>query len=188
MVDPTDSLIVYIQCSPEEYFEKMVLLSWLYDYSNLDKNHPLYSKHNAGVAGKLKIEMESIQEFLGLSAKCYSLLQNKPITTVQRVFQCPPPETSKQLAKGVPKSFMRDKKHEYYRSILTDQTLGLITSRHIRAKHQQLVTLTQVKKGFTPLDLKRYYIDNIKSLPYGHKKIKLLEGAPADLVEDETHE
>jgi hypothetical protein len=153
-------------------------LNWLFDFSTLDKNHELYSTHNIGIAGKFKIEMENIQEVVALNSKCYSILRN-PIIVKEKE------EITFQKCKGVPKAFLQDRKHEYYNSILTDGVVGYVTSHHIRAKKQQLYTLTQTKKGFTALDLKRYYISSTETIAYGNKRIKILENGDLLTVSNE---
>jgi len=47
----------------------------LFDTSNFEQDHPLYSKQNYRVLGKFKSETGSIppKEFVGLRAKMYSL-------------------------------------------------------------------------------------------------------------------
>jgi hypothetical protein len=188
---------VHIPCEPEEYFEKMTKMSSLFDFSNLDEDNPLYSTYNAGVPGKFKVEMEAIKEFVGLNSKCYSILRD-PIkkeggnTGIQEESEQESEEESGedeeeeseseddgevsiQACKGVPSAFMKNTKHQYYASILDNEQLGYIQSKHIRAKGQQLVTLTQTKKGFTPLDIKRFYLNATETLAYGNKRIKLLQ-------------
>lgn len=50
----------------------------LFDTSNIDKDHYLYSKTNCKVLGKMKDECRGtpIQEFIGLRPKMFSLLDN----------------------------------------------------------------------------------------------------------------
>jgi len=54
----------------------------LFDTSNFDKDHALYSKHNHLVIGKMKSETGSTAplEFVGLRAKTYSLSCGKKIS------------------------------------------------------------------------------------------------------------
>ena len=73
MATDTDSLFYLIE-TPDLYAD-MSLDSHLFDTSNFDKDHPLYSKVNNKIVGKFKSETGSHppKEFVGLKAKMYSL-------------------------------------------------------------------------------------------------------------------
>ena len=117
------------------------------------------------MAGKFKIEKQYIKQFVGLSSKCYSILQEFPSGVSE----------SEEKCRGLNKNFIKDKKHDFYLSVLDEEKQVFIESRHIRSRNQQLHTITQNKKGFHPFELKRYHIDGINTLPYGSKRIKLME-------------
>jgi len=70
----TDSLCCEIET--KDLYRDMEENINLYDISNFDPTHPLYSKSNHRILGKIKFETESILflEFVGLKAKMYSLL------------------------------------------------------------------------------------------------------------------
>ena len=74
----TDSLCCEIET--EDLYRDMEKDIDFYDISNYDPTHPLYSKSNHRVLGKMKSETWSIPivEFVGLKAKMYSYLyENK---------------------------------------------------------------------------------------------------------------
>ena len=59
------------------------------DFSDLPYDHPLYDERNKMIPGTWKDEMCGliIKEFIGLRAKCYSLLcRGKVITTASIIF------------------------------------------------------------------------------------------------------
>jgi hypothetical protein len=56
---------------------------------------------------------------------------------------------------------------EYYRTLLSEQTTS-VKFNCIRSKNHQIYTLGVNKVGLSPFENKRYYIDNIRSLAYGH--------------------
>ena len=45
----------------------------------------------------------------------------------------------------------------------------------IRCKNHQLQTIEQDRVCLAPIDTKRYWVDNVHSLPYGHWRIKEIE-------------
>ena len=78
-----------------------------FDFSNLDKNHELFSNKNKKVVGKFKIETPEniwIDEFVALGSKCSA-------------FKCG--DNSKNKLKGISKSYSRKIKFdEYYNCLL----------------------------------------------------------------------
>ena len=70
----TDAFIYHIQ-TPDLY-EDMADNMDAYDTSNYPVDHPLHSRTNAKVLGKMKDEWSSLapQEFIGLRVKMYSIL------------------------------------------------------------------------------------------------------------------
>ena len=64
----------------------------------------------------------------------------------------------KMKAKGVPKHSM--KKYTSFESF-----------NSIRSRKHKLHTMNITKVGLTNFDNKRYYLDNVSSLAYGHKHI-----------------
>ena len=74
----TDSMIIAIFNVPQNELFRIFKteFSYMFDFSNLDKSHPLYSEENKFKIGVLKDETEgfSIQEFNGLGSKTYNLV------------------------------------------------------------------------------------------------------------------
>ena len=114
---------------------------------------------NKKVLGKFKCETEGniIEEFIGLRPKMYSLKL----------------ETSEKLTcKGVKKHKIKNElKHEHYKECLFDGVNKSISYHSIQSKNHQLGTYKFNKIALTSADDKRYWIDNINSLTYGHYKI-----------------
>ena len=83
----TDSFIYHIQ-TPDLY-KDMAYNMDAYDSSDYPVDHPLHSRTNAKVLGKMKDECSSLapQEFVGLRAKMYSILipNGKPKFTAKGV-------------------------------------------------------------------------------------------------------
>ena len=80
----------------------------IFDFSNLNENHKLYSERNKKVIGKFKIETPKniwIDEFVCLRSKAYS-------------FKCKDKDENKNKIKGVSKSHSKHNKLEEYYNCL----------------------------------------------------------------------
>ena len=69
----TDSFILSV--STKDFIKDLKNLEELFDFSNLDKNHELFSNKNEKVIGKFKIETPKniwIDEFVCLRSKMYA--------------------------------------------------------------------------------------------------------------------
>ena len=80
----------------------------IFDFSNLDKNHELYSEKNKKIIGKFKIETPKniwIDEFVCLRSKAYS-------------FKCKNNDENKNKIKGISKSQSKHIKFEEYYNCL----------------------------------------------------------------------
>ena len=133
----------------------------LMDFSNFDKNHRFFDNSKAKVIGYLKCEYgdQELREFVGLKAKLYSILygyeQNKT--------------TAKGLQKAVIKKFVN---HKHYIECIKNNNIFASTSRRIQSKEHVISTIEQNKLIFTPMDDKKYILNNgINTLPFGHHSI-----------------
>jgi len=152
----TDSFCCQIE-TPDLYKDMSEAMD-LFDTSNFDTDHPLYSKQNYRVIGKMKSETGSTPplEFVGLRAKMYSLsCGNK----------------SQKKAKGIKKHYV--KKHLRHQSFL--DVLKNVTSttnakfRIFRSTNHVLNTIEINKRCLAALDDKRYILDDgRRTLAYGH--------------------
>jgi hypothetical protein len=73
MMTDTDSLLY--QITTDDLYQNMENNRHLFDFSNYDKDHPLYDTSNAKTPGLFKDEPGgvSIQQFVGLRSKMYSI-------------------------------------------------------------------------------------------------------------------
>jgi hypothetical protein len=79
----------------------------------------------------------------------------------------------KMTTKGCPKSSMKKQvEFKTYMETLQAETTTQVSFNCIRSKNQQIYTLGINKRGLSPFENKRYYLDNINSLAYGHKDIR----------------
>jgi hypothetical protein len=69
----TDSIVLHLHLSPQQELRFYKELSHLFDFSDLNKAHKLYSTENSTRIGVLKDESKGrdIVKFLTTSAKCY---------------------------------------------------------------------------------------------------------------------
>ena len=100
----TDSFILSVKT--KDNIKELKNLENIFDFSNLDKNHELFSNKNKKVIGKYKIETPKniwIDEFICLRSKMYA-------------FKCG--NDSKNKLKGISKSQSKNNKFEEYKKCL----------------------------------------------------------------------
>ena len=123
----TDSLLYEIET--RDIYEDMRESLDDYDFSDYPRNHPNFSVENKKRIGKFKDELNSLplEEFIGLRAKCYSLLYDK--------------DKEKQTAKGtksaVKKAYLR---HHHYREVLDNLSTVRVKQNVIKSRHHQIGT------------------------------------------------
>ena len=156
----TDSLCCKIQT--EDLYEDMEESADQFDTSNFEPTHPLYSKQNHRVLGKMKSETGSTPpaEFVGLRAKMYSLSCGTK---------------SQKKAKGIQKRYV--KKHVQHDSFLHVLRNTASTTnakfRAFRSTNHVLNTVEMSKLCLSALDDKRYILDDgVHTLAYGHHSIR----------------
>ncbi|XP_046347918.2 uncharacterized protein LOC125381613 isoform X2 [Haliotis rufescens] len=154
----TDSLCYLIE-TPNLYAD-MAEHRHMFDTSNYDKSHPLYSKTNAKVLAKMKDELGGVpmEEFVGLKPKLYSLSYKGK---------------EKQTAKGVSKTVIKKQlRHSLYKDCLFDQKQFRHNMNQIQSQNHQLHTVSINKISLSPYDDKRFVLkDKIHTLAHGHYKI-----------------
>ena len=102
----TDGMLLSMKT--ENIIEDLRNLENVFDFSNLDENHELFSERNKKIIGKFKIETPKtiwIDEFVCLRSKAYS-------------FECKIEDESKNKIKGISKSQSKHNKFEEYYNCL----------------------------------------------------------------------
>lgn len=159
----TDSFLLEIETEDiyedlKEYFHDTM------DMSVYPVTSPFHDVTNFKVIGKFADELPNtyIREFIGLKPKLYSILFDDN--------QC------KNTAKGLQRSVLKNSvTHDDYRNVLFERAVISHDVRRIQSRHQTLSTVKTRKTVFTPLCDKRYYLnDGIRSLAFGHKRIREL--------------
>jgi len=156
----TDSLCCKIQT--ENLYEDMEESADLFDTSNFEPTHPLYSKQNHRVLGKMKNETGSTPpvEFVGLRTKMYSLSCGTK---------------SQKKAKGIQKRFVKKHvQHDSFLHVLRNTTSTTNAKfRAFRSTNHVLNTVEMSKLCLSALDDKRYILDcGMRTLAYGHYSLR----------------
>ena len=129
----------------------------IFDFSNLDENHELFSEKNKKVIGRFKNECPkniSKDEFICLRSKAYS-------------FKCKNNVENKNKIKGVSKS---QSKHinlqEYYNCLFGGEYQRECDNYIIRSINHEMV-LQEVKKSTLSIcDDKRCFINETENIPW----------------------
>jgi hypothetical protein len=154
----TDSFVIYIK--DDNITKKLKENNEYFDFSNYPKEHILYSEKNNKVVGKFKDELGGniIREFAVLRSKMYGY----------NIFEDP---TNHIRAKGIKASALIDTAIEDFKKCLYKNVYKDYEFRNIVHKKHEIYTETLFKRGLNPFDDKRFYINNIKSLPHLDGKI-----------------
>ena len=148
-----DSFVLSIET--ENKINNLKNLGDLFDFSNLDKNHELFSNKNKKVVGKFKIETAEniwIDEFVVLRSKFYA-------------FKCG--NDSKNKLKGISKSQSKNIKFQEYKKCLFGREYQQECDKYIlRSINHEMVLQKGKKSTLSVFDDKRCYINNIESKPW----------------------
>lgn len=161
----TDSLMYEIQT--EDVYADLRIMDdgESFDFSNYPENHPNHSVAYKKVPGLLKDETAGIpvSKFIGLRSKmyCYTTEDSEGIEKVNKA------------AKGVPGSVIRQNLNfARFKQVLEEDEKQSDTFRCIRSEKHAVYTKEISKSTLCSFDDKRYLLDNINSLPYGHYLLK----------------
>ena len=153
IVHNTDSFVLSVHT--RDVIKDLKNLEDIFDFSNLDKNHELFSNKNKKVIGKFKIEIPKsiwIDEFVCLRSKMYA-------------FKCG--NDSKNKLKGISKSQSKNIKFEEYYNCLFGKEYQRECDNYIIRSLNHEMYLQRVKKSTLSIfDDKRCYKINIESIPW----------------------
>ena len=163
----TDSIVVYIYT--EDFYSDIEKIKNKFDTSDIDCNKcedchkkRIHSKQNTKVVGLMKDETAGnpITEFCAISPKQYAFVVYDPCTNKEK---------QGKKCKGVNKKTVADEfEIELYKNVLDTSKLYNTSFKKMQHKNHEVSIVTINKIGLSPLDTKRYYIDNIYSRPFGH--------------------
>ena len=184
----TDSLLYEIETDDvyEDIQNNPGLREWM-DTSNYPTDHPLHSRDNEMVIGKMKDEcagkdkdgnrrLNIMVDVVGLRAKMYSFKVYDPVTDTF---------TTTRKAKGIQKVSIETITHEDYIEQLNDPHENHITVRRIGHLFHIVLTFEQSKRGLCAYDDKRYLRDDLVST-YAHGHYKIRDKEPNTTDEQEA--
>ena len=149
----TDSFVLSV--NTKDVIKDLKNIEHIFDFSNLDQNHELFSDQNKKVIGIFKIEKPKniwIDEFVCLRSKMYA-------------FKCG--DDSKNKLKGNSKSQSKIIKFEEYKNCLDGEDYQQECDNYILRSINHEMLLQKVKKSTLSIsDDKRCYINNIESRPW----------------------
>ena len=149
----TDSFVLSV--NTKDIIKDLKKLEFIFDFSNLDKNHELFSNKNKKVFGFFKIGTPKsiwIDEFVCLRSKMYA-------------FKCG--DDSKNKLKSVSKSQSKNIKFEEYKKCLDGEEYQRECDNYIIRSINHERVLQKVKKSTLSIfDGKRCFINNIESIPW----------------------
>ena len=147
----TDSFVLSV--NTKDIIKDLKNLEDLFDFSNLNENHELFSNKNKIVIGKFKIETPKnicIDEFVCLRSKMYSFKSGGD---------------SKRKMKRVSKSFSKNINFEEYKKCLDGEEYQEESENYILRSVNHKRYLQQIKKStLSILDDKRCYLNIIESI------------------------
>jgi len=186
MYGDTDSLVYLIET--HDAYEDMFSNKEWFDLSEIDRAHPLfgrfYDQSNKKVLGKFEDEFSNsvITHFVAPKAKMYgvrSLTCNKynnryDINPFTLELILSPKECKK--AKAITKAAIQNHipLSDYY-NVLENSIQTHVNVKYIRSTKHVLHTEYCTKKALNGLDTKRYCMDLVNTLAFGHKDIPLYE-------------
>ena len=127
-------------------------------FSNFPEDHALYDARNKGVLGCLKFECtEAVKCMISLKPKLYSILTEK---------DC------KKRAKGIRAKILHSINFDAYKRVLFEETAIRHPQVSLASKNHDLYTVLENKTSLSSYHDKKYLLNNIDSLCYGHFRIK----------------
>ena len=150
----TDSLILHIK--DKNIYEIMYKNKVEFDFSDYSSEHHLYSTENKKVIGKFKDELNGalMTKYCGLRSKLYGY---KKYQTADEHIRF----------KGIKRSEVKRTKFDDLCECLFNNKKNQYSFKLIQSKNHVIETVDIVKKGLDPFDSKRFYLNNVQSIPYG---------------------
>ena len=144
----TDSFIIKHNLSNEELEQKMKEHQELFDLSTYPTDHPLYSKENKKIIGKMKNEVAGtmIKEFCGLRPKCYAYR-----TTDNKV---------SKKSKGVKRKIVKEElSYQDYKDIVLNPKKRIFKDfNNIESIKHQVTTAKKRKLALSAFDDKHFIL------------------------------
>ena len=159
----TDSFVFHTKTN--DIYEDLNTIKKELDFSDYPKEHKCYDDNNKKVLGKFKDELKSkiITGFIALRPKCYAY---SVYGDDKKYKKC------KGIAKG---TVRRQMKYEEFETVLKTNEVIHKSFNSIRSKNHRIFSITTKKIALSSYENKKYWIDSVNSLAYGHYKIDSLK-------------
>ena len=149
----TDSFVLSIYT--KDIIKDLKNLEDIFDFSNLDQNHELFSNKNKKLIGKIKIETPKniwIEEFVCLKSKMYA-------------FKCGDDTKNKLKVVSIP-YFKNTKFEEYYNCLFGKDYQQECDNYIIRSLNHEMYLQRAKKSTLSNFDDKRCYINETESFSW----------------------
>ena len=150
-----DSFILIIKS--ELIIKDLKNLENIFDFSNMDENHEVYTEKNTKVLGKIKIETPKnifIDEFIALRSKMYA-------------FKCG--DDTKNRLKGISKTQSKNINFEEYKICLDGEGLENECGNYILKSINHDMYMQGIKKtALSIFNDKKNFLDNVESIPWNN--------------------
>lgn len=151
----TDSFILRLKT--ENMYEDLKRYQDLLDCSGYPRDHMLYSEANKKVVGKFKDEYPNqiISKVVAVRSKMYSIKASDG--------------SVKKVGKGIVRPTLKNNVtfDDYERCVLENR-VKFVENVSIRSTNHIIHTMRQKRLALNPTDTKRYQVDGIKTLAFGH--------------------
>ena len=152
----TDSFVIHTKT--KDVYDDFNEIKDQMDFSDYPKDHKCFNINNKKRLGCFKDECHSkiITKFIGLKPKSYA-------------FKVYNEEKEEKKSKGIVKhKVKKELSYKQYEDTLIENRSDTVSFNTIRSKNHNIYTINQVKQCLSSFDNKRYYLDSVNSLPYGH--------------------
>lgn len=171
----TDSLLY--QLYTDDLYRDLQKIKFQLDLSKYPQNHPLYDTSHKDIPGYFKDETKSIpiREFVGLRAKCYSIMQEEDDVTLAKfgLKKTKKFKEQKLATAGIKRSVHKMLTHDKFLDVLQNNNSFNITQTIINSSKHTLYTMKKRRTGLSALDVKRYILDDgVSTLPYGYFSLR----------------
>ena len=158
----TDTNSFVYKIKTDDFYKKMCHMKEYFELSEYDKSYQFFDDSNKKVLGKFKDETlkSTINTFIGVRSKCYSIITDNK-------------ETTKKL-KGIPKTIIKKKiGTDHYKKCVVDNENHSVSFNCIRNLKGELTNFTskQNKLTLSNTNDKRVW-NGITSKAYDHYRLK----------------
>ena len=162
----TDSFVFAIKT--EDWYDDMHKMKQHFDTSSYPKDHKLFSNDNKKVVGKFKDELCDssfvvMTDAISLRSKCYAYKTSRTTDDYN----------VKKTLKGVNKVAKNNKiGYSDFENCVSHGINKVVEQKCIRSFQCQNYTITQKKSALSCYEDKRYQVDGVSTLAYGHFSIQ----------------